>query len=147
MRNTLPRRAGALLLLACAACSATEPDHTVREPAIVELHQTSAEITVPATAVAGQPFTVVVQTIGPSSCTHPGDTQVTLGTATADLAPFDLFRRGPGVACAQMVYRLQHEAQVVFAQPGTATVRVHGVREPGGGMVTLTRTVDVRPAS
>jgi hypothetical protein len=148
MRTPLPRRAGALLLLAAAAaCGVTEPQTSVREPAIMELYGATADVSAPASVTAGQPFTVVVHTIGPSSCTREGDTRLSLGATTADVAPFDIHRRGPGVGCAEMVYRLSHEVQVVFTQPGTATVRVHGVREPGGGTVTLTRTVDVRPAS
>ena len=146
MRTSLSHRAGAVLLLAAvSACSPTDAD-TFRAPGILELYETLAETAVPATAVVGQPFQVVVHTFGPSSCFSAGNTEVVKTAAVADVSPFDLVRQGTG-ACNDLVYPLRHEVQIVFNQAGTGTVRFHGVREPDGGIVTVARTVDVRPAS
>jgi len=146
MRTSLTRRAGALLLLfAAAACSPTDAD-TFRAPGILELYQTLAETAVPATAVVGQPFQVVVHTFGPNGCFSAGNTEVVKTATAVEISPFDLVRQGSG-ACNDLVYELRHEVQIVFSQPGTAMVRFHGVREPNGGIVTVTRTVDVQPAS
>ena len=145
MHTSLCRRAGALLLLAAAsACSPTGPD-TIVAPGILELYDTSAETAVPPSAVVGQPFEVAVHTLGPSGCYSLGNTEVEQSARSADIAPFDRVRQDGG--CNDMVYELRHVVQIVFTQPGVATIRFHGVREPGGGIVTVTRTVDVQPAS
>lgn len=145
MRTSLCRRAGALLLLAAAsACSPTDSG-TVVAPGILELYETSAETAVPLSAVVGQPFEVAVYTLGPSGCFSAGNTEVEQSARSAEVSPFDLVRQESG--CNDRVYELRHAVQIVFTQPGVATIRFNGVREPGGGTVTVTRTVDVQPAS
>lgn len=135
-------RAGLAALL-CAACSPTEPGAPVRELGYIESYPSPVEATVPATARAGEPFTVRVVTRG-SGCTSAGDTEARVSGAAADVSPYDLRQEGPGIACPDILRSLTHEATLRFDAPGTATVRVHGRREPGGDRLTVTRTVTIQ---
>lgn len=143
--RTLLRRTGLAALALAAACSPAEPGAPVRELGYIEYYETPVEVTVPATARAGAPFTIRVVTWG-GGCTSAGDTEATVSGAAADVSPYDLRVDDPGVACPDILRSLAHEAALRFDTPGTATVRVHGRREPGTDVVTVTRTVTVQPA-
>lgn len=142
MRSILRRTSLAALALA-AACSSTGANREVRELGSIDYYETAVEVTVPATVHAGAPFTVRVVTWG-GGCTRAGDTEATVSGAVADVSPYDLRIDGPGVACPDILRSLTHEATLRFDAPGTATVRVHGRREPSGDRLTVTRTVTVQ---
>lgn len=142
-----------IFLLACIAVTAlgcsgstTNSDDSERALGYLEYHGTSVEVTVPATARAGEPFTVRAVTWG-GGCTSRGDTEVRVSGRTADVRPFDVTRVGQDTFCVDILRSLTHDTTVRFDTPGTATVRVHGRREPGSHTVVVTRTVDVLPAS
>jgi hypothetical protein len=144
MRSIFLRTCLATAALA-AACSPTDPDRQVREPGFLEYYASPVEVTVPETVRAGEPFTVRAVTRG-GGCTSAGDTEVAVSGATADVSPYDLRAEGPNIACPDILRALPHEVTVRFDTPGTATVRVHGRREPGLETITVTRTVTVQPA-
>lgn len=144
MRFDLPRLApGALLLAAASGCSVVDSSGYSREPAYIEFYGNPVEITVPATARLDEPVTVSVTTYG-GGCTHLGDTQVAVSGGTAELRPYDVTETVG--ACPTIVNRLVHQAEVIFDQVGTATVRVYGRSEPGGLPLVETRTITVQPA-
>jgi hypothetical protein len=143
MRSIFHRTRLAFLTLA-AACSPTASGNGyVRELGFLELYGSPLEVTVPENVRTGEPFTVTVVTRG-GGCTTAGDTEVALGGAAADVSPYDLTATGPNVACPDILRAFTHEATLRFDALGTATVRVHGRREPGGETITVTRTVNVR---
>jgi hypothetical protein len=142
----------ATLLFLCAtaalsACDVTSPSNVVREPSILEVDDTPATVTVPASARAGQAFTIRIVTHSLSSCTTKGEVTLGIQGRTADLSPFDLTRTGDDVSCAEVASLLIHEPVIGFAQPGTATINVHGRRMPSGQILTVTRTIEILPAN
>lgn len=145
MRSLLLAACLAALALA-AACAALDPNRHVRELGFIEYYGTPVEVTVPATVRAGEPFAVRVVTWG-GGCTQAGETEVAVSGAAADVSPYNLTITGPDVACPDILRNLPHEVTLRFDTPGTATVRVHGRREPGAETITVTRTVTVQPAS
>lgn len=148
MRSIL-RLAGCAAILALPACSAlTDPDdNATRRPGILEFYLEAPVVSLPAEVRAGQRFTVTVTTHSPSSCTDKGDTRRSVSGLTAEVRPFDIHYSGEGISCADMASLLTHEAELVFSLPGTATVRVHGIRVPSEEEVVVIRTVTVLPAS
>jgi hypothetical protein len=123
-------------------------------PAILDFYGDRTDVIVPATARVGEPVTVVVQTFGGPVelasrqvvCIGMGRTEVVLQGLTLEVKPFDIENRpAAGLACVDMRVLLRHEARVVFAEPGTATVRVSGRRFPTDQAITFTREVIVRP--
>lgn len=142
-----------IFLLACLAgaalgCSGSTTDSgdSERTLGFLEYHGTPVEVTVPATVRAGEPFTVRAVTWG-GGCTSKSDTEVRVSGRTADVRPYDVTRVGRDAVCVDILRSLTHDTTVRFDTPGTATVRVHGRREPGSNTVVVTRTVDVLPAS
>lgn len=140
-----------IFLLACIAgaalgCSGSPVDldpNSERELGFLEYHGTPVEITVPATAEAGVPFTVRVATWG-GGCTAKDDTEVTVSGSTANVRPYDVTATGRNAVCPDILRTLTHETTVRFDKPGTATVRVHGRVEPGSRTIVIKRTVAVQ---
>ena len=131
-------------LLATAACP-TSPGVDVVRPATLEFHEDPVVVEVPATATAGVPFPVTVHSYG-GGCVRQGDTRVQVRGAVADVTPRVVEHRGQNVVCTRELRIYLHEAAVRFDAPGTATVRVHGLRHPAAEPITVTRTVRVQPA-
>jgi hypothetical protein len=124
-----------------SGCSVTGPDGG-EKPGIIETRPGSAEqVTVPATAPRGEPFTVTVITHG-GGCLSQGPTRVRIHGTTAEVRPYDV-DNGSDI-CTADVEMYEHTATLRFDQPGTATVRVHGRQLPGGDAVVVTRTVTIQ---
>jgi hypothetical protein len=138
-------RAAAAALLAASACNPMAPPTNVRAVAgILELSPYDPpRIEIPETARAGQAFTVRVTTYG-AGCTEPARMDVELDGLAADLQPLDYAPRDESLPCTRQLRLHPHESVLLFAQPGTATVRIHGRRMPGDEAITLTRTVTVQ---
>ncbi len=145
MRTSIRLACLAALALAAACSGSTDPDEGVREPSVVEFYDSAPEITLPATVRAGETFTVGVMTWA-AGCSRPDGTDTSVSGATADVRPYDFRFTGAQISCPDISRNYLHETTVRFATPGQATVRVHGIREPGGDPVVLTRTVTVQPA-
>jgi hypothetical protein len=140
------RLLAAAALLLCAACSPMDSDgpEYVRQVGVLTWVGTEARVQVPAAAQAGQPFTVVVTTWG-GSCRHQAPAEVSRTGLQADVTVYDLNQVG-GV-CDRALRDLEHAVELRFTQPGTATVRIHGLGyDDGGGPVPLVleRTVTIR---
>lgn len=58
-----------------------------------------------------------------------------------DPRPLDASPRGTAVYGSRILRLHDHEASLVFREPGTATVRIHGRRSPGDEAITATRTI------
>jgi hypothetical protein len=145
MRTSIRLTCLAALAVAAACSGSTGPDEGVREPSVVEFYQAAPEITLPATVRAGESFTVAVRTWA-GGCSRPDGTQTFVNGATADVKPYDFRFTGEGISCPDIARMYVHETTVRFTAPGQATVRVHGIREPGGDLVVIPRTVTVQPA-
>ena len=138
MKNLIGAGAAAALL---AACSITEPDGGERPGIIQMLPSLPAQVTVPATAPRGEPFTVTVVTHG-GGCLNQGPTRVRIRGATAEVRPIDV-HNGSSV-CPANVAQYEHRATIQFDQAGPATVRIIGTGYPGPETVTIERTVTIQ---
>jgi 3,4-dihydroxy-2-butanone 4-phosphate synthase len=100
-------------------------------------------VVVPAQVNAGASFQVNITTYG-GGCERQGETEVSVSQQTriADVTPYDETNVAAEV-CTQELKMFSHTATVRFEQPGTAVVRVHGVRLQDNAPVTVTRTVEV----
>lgn len=107
-----------------------------------------AVIEAPTTVRAGEPFDVVVWTVGNSACWEAVDMDEETTATEARLVPIDRDRMTEGLACAAVVVELRHETQLVFEQVGTATIRLEGRKVVGedfddGDTIELEHTVTV----
>ena len=131
-------------LLATAACPgiAGLTERWQRQPAYLVDDQ-EARVMVPARVNAGASFQVNVTTYG-GGCERQGETEVSVsqGTRTADVTPYDETNVAAEV-CTDILKMFSHTATIRFEQPGTAVVRVHGLRLQDKAPVTVTRTVEV----
>lgn len=80
----------------------------------------------PDTVRAGVPFTVTVHTIGVSGCWRADGQDVSVADGVATITPWDA--HSGAEVCTEVLGYLPHQAQVTFATPGVAVVRVAGRR-------------------
>jgi hypothetical protein len=85
-----------------------------------------APLVAPDTVAAGEPFDVVVTTIGLSGCWRAGGQAVQVGDGVVTLTPGDV-RSGAHV-CTQILADLRHSSRVTIVTPGEWTLRVAGRR-------------------
>ena len=135
-----------VLLLALASCDGSR---TVREEGVISFYgDTDEVILAPDTAQAGEALTVTVQTFG-DGCVDADNMEVAITGELAVLTPYDLITiPGRNGACPQIEKRPEHTAQVVFEEPGSATLRVNGMLKdnanPEGVMTTIEKTITVQ---
>lgn len=138
-RRTAVRLAAVLALL--AACGITDPEEGEQPGIIQMLPEVPAQVTVPAVARRGEPFTVTVVTHG-GGCLSKGPTRVRTRGMTAEVRPMDVHT---GTSeCPPNVAQYGHTAILRFDQPGTATVEFKGTGYPGREPITITRTVTIQ---
>lgn len=114
-----------------------------RSPGIIEAGNVGIPVVdVPAEAIAGEPFAVVVRTFDSSSCTVAAGAAVSISQSTADVTPYD-WHAPPATACTSDLHVFEHHVTLTFRGIGEARLRVHG-RRLGGGTVTYTYTIPVR---
>ncbi len=119
------RRIPAVLLLA-AACLPTGEDGYTRGLAPLA----DAVVQLPASAMAGQPFTLTVTTQG-SSCRRVAPAEVSRAGLQADVTLYEL--HDPDVACDRALRAMDHVVELRLSQPGTALVRVRGQTHDNAG--------------
>lgn len=136
----------AFVLAGACSDSPTGGNQTVREIGIIRYQDFDVDITVPATARAGQAFTVRVITRA-GGCSNADDTEVIVIGSNAVVTPYDIRTTGSNLTCGDQLQVFTHTASVGFSVPGPATVTVVGRREPGGDEVRIVRAVDVQPAA
>lgn len=135
----------ALLLSACSPTGADEPEYR-REPGFLTWSGVAADVQAPPAVQAGQPFTVRVTTFG-STCRKPAPAEVARAGLRADVSMY--VREQVGGVCNRALGHLEHDVELVFAERGTALVRIHG-REYRSGAgeehapLTVERTITVQ---
>jgi hypothetical protein len=137
--------AAALLLSACSPTGADEPGYR-RAPGFLTWAGIAADVQVPATVQAGQPFTVRVVTFG-STCRRLAPAEVVWVGLRADVAVY--VREQVGGVCNRALGHLEHDVELVFADRGTALVRIHGQEYRAGAgeehaPLTIERTITVQ---
>lgn len=86
----------------------------------------SPVVMAPDTVVAGQPFDVVVTTIGLSGCWRAADQQVRVRDGVVDLTPTDM--HSGARACTEILLYLAHPSTLTLDEPGEWILRVSGRR-------------------
>ena len=95
-------------------------------------------ISVPDSAVVGQPLAVTVRTLGSDGCWKGDGTDIKVNGLTATITPYDVDRVTRGTACTQMLVEIIHTANLTFGLRGEAQISIRG--RDG----TVTRGVTVR---
>jgi hypothetical protein len=129
-------------LLLAAGCEGLSSPDTLHKAGILEYYDQPVVVTAPDSVHAGQAFDVTIRTYG-DGCYSQGETPVAVQGSVAQLSPFDL--RSTRGNCPAVVQTFDHHASVTFSALGTAQVVVAGVREPEHTLVTVQRSVVVRP--
>jgi hypothetical protein len=83
----------------------------------------------PDTVEAGEPFEVLVQTIGGGggSCMRPDGAEVSVLPTTIEIIPYDLYFSSPvGWGCLEVPVWLRRTLELVFPEPGDALLRLTG---------------------
>ena len=147
-------RAGAVwwplgLSFAIAACGTTVPTNEgslVVERGVIKHHDLPVLVDVPPEARSDVPAVVTVYTYGLIDCVRPGETRVSVDGLEALIEPFDTVIRptGPNEVCALQLRRKTHEAHLVFAESGEATLTIRGVEEPSRKLIEVKRVLPVR---
>ncbi|HEU0300121.1 MAG TPA: hypothetical protein VFR37_11715 [Longimicrobium sp.] len=132
--------AAAALVLVGSGCPLAPGEREERLGIIQVLPGFPAQVGVPGSAAVGEPFVVSVLTHA-GRCLRAGPTQVRRDGMTAEVRPYDLYLSGSD--CTSDAAYHQHIATLWFDQPGTATVHFTGVGNPGGQILTVTRTVTI----
>jgi hypothetical protein len=138
---------GWLLLLAASslsACQSITSGAETRTGVIDSPYLRTAALVAPDSVNAGTPFTVTVTTLGYSGCWQAVGVREEYFASGVTLVPVDQIHDG---ACTGMLSELPRSASLRLDQPGTATLRVDGLKEvAGGGFVTtrLERSIVVR---
>jgi hypothetical protein len=127
------------LLLILPACQLVTGGDTERRLGTIDFYSDPVRVSVPDTVFAGVAFNVGVVTYG-GGCVTRGDTEAWVNGMESQVTVYDNERSGGGV-CTDELRMLEHTASLQFAQPGTATVRVRGWKEPEREEVTVTRTI------
>ncbi|SRR6266446_8029989 len=149
MATMLPRKFYSLIAtvlipgtVACNGGKVVEPVFEPR-PAILQFYSDPVRTDLPDTVTVASAFTVSVRSYG-GGCTSQGETEAEVEGLLATIRPFDLVLTDPNVVCIQILRVFEHVATIRFDQPGMATVRVVGRREPGDEPLSVDRTLVVR---
>ena len=129
--------ARALVLAFLVASSAACDDDYLRRGEISDVVDTLT-VTIPAVFQVNVPSTVTVHTYR-GSCVEFGRTDAEVIGLTATIEPYDWVR---GTLCTGPLSTIAHPVQLVFAQPGTATLRFVGL-DWRDSVVTIERSAPV----
>jgi len=103
----------------------------------------SSSVEVPATGAAGQPVPITVTTYG-GGCIGEDTTVVDVHGLHADIVPYQrVYNPGANGACTMELRINPRQLQVVFAQPGIASVVVYS-RAADGSLVSISRALAVK---
>lgn len=135
------------LMLLLGGCPPTGPHSPALRMGVIEFYQQPVEVEAPDEAVAGVPIRVTVKTFG-GGCVRKSHTEAGVSELVGTVVPWDLDQTlaDPDVVCTEELRIFEHTAELTFPAAGEATVRVHGLRQPGMETVTVERPVRVRPA-
>jgi len=101
---------------------------------VIQFYGDTTVVYLPASAMVDSAFSVRFHTFG-GGCVSAGRTDMELEEGRATLIPID--KDSGANLCTDELRFLQHEAQVRFRSPGSATVVLQGASEPDGGTLEL----------
>lgn len=110
-------------------------------PATIDFYHYRVVIEVPASVWRGEAIEILVRSYG-GGCTSFERTDVSVVGRTVTVEPMN--REVRGRPCTEQLVVIDHTATVTFDSPGTVTVVVKGLKEPGDEVVTFERGVMVR---
>ncbi len=114
----------AIAALAFLGCS--EPDWVTTIGTLNADSARVATLTAPTHVTVGTSFVVTVQTVGPSNCTRPERTDLSVTGSLARLVPYDQVPAPGQAACFRNLAPFSHSHAVQFEAPGQTTLRVIG---------------------
>jgi hypothetical protein len=136
----------ALVLAGCH--DATDPEIQRVIGRIDRSHTGKPVIVLPAEVPAGVGFSVLVHTVGPSTCTRPDGESVTVEGNLARIVPYDVVPiPGHSDVCLSDYAFHEHRLELALPASGTARVRVVGMRASTAANVldSVETSVTVRP--
>ncbi len=115
-----------------------------RQLAIIEHYGDPVTIDLPQIVLREQPFEASVRTYG-AGCVKQGDTELHMSGMSATLQAFDSFvvSMPSTFACVDILRLFSHSVILTFEDTGVATISVRGRREPGGDIITVSRSITV----
>ena len=124
----LARPSACLVLSLVVSCSSPHDPTWAPVVGIIEWNGESEDVVeAPAQANAGERFTIVVSTYGPS-CVHPGRSQLeTVESGIVVVTPFDVQERG---ACPADLVRIPRSVRLRLPVPGDYVLRIQGRSSP-----------------
>lgn len=99
-------------------------------------------VVMPASAQAGQDFTIEIRTTWPNGCARKDETVVRQKGEIVTVTPYDVVTEGG--ACTQAPQQFTHTATLRFYQPGPVQVVVQGRPSHNAAVGVVTREVTVR---
>jgi hypothetical protein len=100
-------------------------------------------VEVPPAVRAGEPLQVTVTTYG-GGCIDEDTTAVVARAHMADVVPYQRVYQPKEHEACTMELRISHrQVDVVFTEPGMATIRVYGRGRPDGSVISVSRQVRV----
>ncbi|HLV24879.1 MAG TPA: hypothetical protein VKZ41_01100 [Gemmatimonadales bacterium] len=132
------------LMGALAGCtSTTGNDETFMLAYIEGIGVGNANVVVPETAVAGEPFQVEMTTIWNNGCMRKGKLEVSTDPEWVFITPYDILGEVTA-GCSGGVTKFVHTSMVTFNSPGTAHVYIQGRSPDNEEVLTLDYEVVVQ---
>ncbi len=132
----------AALSIAAIACQESTAARSERSIGFIENEPADRVISAPSTVTAGQAFDVTVTTYG-NSCVSAAGADVEIDGITARITPYD-FRR-TDQTCLDYSAPYPRTVQLRFDLSGEGIIRVSGRSHQSSQLVTVQRSVFVRP--
>ena len=120
----------------------------MRQEGVISLYGSAEDVILaPDTVQVGEAFPVTVQTYG-DGCTKADGMEFEVINDVAILTPYDRITiPGRNEACPLILVQPVHTSQIIFGEPGSATLRVKGMlrdaANPDGIMTTIEKTIRV----
>jgi len=135
-----------------AACTAAGPDDSSlpssseRGPAVLAFYGDTTAVQVPASIRVGEMMTVRFTSFG-GGCILQDRTETAVSGLTAEVRPYrrEPTELPPNTACTAELRLHQNVAELSFAEPGRARVRIVGLARPGDQPFVLERDLLVTP--
>lgn len=138
-----------LALCLLGACTNSGPDDSSlldtaeRGPALLAFYGDTSVVQVSATVRVGEVTTVRFTSFG-GGCIRPDRTDVVVSGLTANIRPHRS-ELPPAAVCTAELRIDQNVAQLRFAAPGQARVRIVGLARPGNRPFVIERDLSVTP--
>jgi len=132
-----------------AACTNSGPDDSSllsaaeRGPALLAFYGDTSVVQLAATVRVGEVTTVRFTSFG-GGCIRLGETEVSVSGLTSDIRPHRS-ELPPNTVCTAELRIDQNVAELQFAEPGRARVRIVGLARPGDRPFVLERDLLVTP--